>query len=516
MALPLGKKSLIQIERRQDPLRRVVELGTLLEWLLRLENPDTPIADGCPPLAVVVAAYALGPKLADAVQLRDRLVHVVGGPRLPTAAEAEKAAVTFNQVIQDVVGRRRAAGTDPSVLDLSLQVVNDPLGETTGDPAEPGPAVTEIDALRARVQTALWRLDVITGRRAAFTRNADDPVKLPRRLSRHAGWLRDVGAEEVARAMVESGRSAAAALQSAAAQLEAGLDAVSAFDAAWKLAPGIPPLPAIRLEPDVTTRLRLLVSAVEHQLSWIPPVIEAAEADRLLAEPAGSLVLALLDHKGHLIANPDAVREAVGVRNRLVRVVPDGRPVLTAEIEGAEAALWQAAYNLRGHCSLEHADAMSAYADAPLRTLPAARIRTIGNTPARLDAWYDRLVALALVWEGKTPGAWCEPSPGADAPSPWNVLRRHPRKAEWALPESADDEAFERAVTAAVGVLEVELGWAQRPAIATPPPLPKPVPAPAPARPTPPPLPARSAPAPAAPPPANLGVLQRILSWFSK
>ncbi len=68
MGLPLGKKTLIQIERRTDPTRRLVDLFTLFEWLLRMAPPQGEPIRGCPGLEAVFRAYGpFPPRLPDLI-----------------------------------------------------------------------------------------------------------------------------------------------------------------------------------------------------------------------------------------------------------------------------------------------------------------------------------------------------------------------------------------------------------------------------------------------------------------
>jgi len=96
MGLPLGKKTLVQIERRTDPTRRLVDLFTLLEWLLRMAPPPGEPIRGRPGLEAVFRAY--GPILPDgekaitAVKVRDRLMHNVPGVTTPTPTEVQSSA----------------------------------------------------------------------------------------------------------------------------------------------------------------------------------------------------------------------------------------------------------------------------------------------------------------------------------------------------------------------------------------------------------------------------------------
>lgn len=492
MALPLGKKSVVQIERRRDPCRRIVDQAALLEWLVRLRLHDDG-SGSIPCLTDVLCApagFGDAEPVREAVRVRDRLVHLVPGIAVPSPDEAQRASDVLREAIAWWVERYGKDESGPE-----RQVVNDPLGDlevadVSGVEAGEQGDATSYPALRTRIATAAWRLDIVAGRRAPFTRaRAAERLDVAAVLRRHGRHLVDVKPAAVEAALTRTGFwhvSARRTIHQAARNLESALAELYEFDAHWHVSPGLVPLPAIRLEPDQPTRVRLLLTMVEHQLAWVAPAWDPSETAAALAAASGTLLVRLLQRKGHLVPDAEEVVRAAHVRNRLVRVAPGAPPLRAAEVDAAETVLWRTAYELRRHCYPEHADALSRFEQAPLRTLPASRIAGIVDPQSRLAAWYARIEALALLWEGRHPGAWSVPPPGMRQ-APLQILARHPmaRGESWpALNDAirhtssvlADDngwlgsttsvQEFEPPIAVATAALERELGWEEQPVAA--------------------------------------------------
>ena len=490
MALPLGKKSLVQIQRRGSASRRLGDLASLLEWTWRLETPRTAGLRGTPGFSVVAQAY-LDPSdsltaVTEAFEVHDRLTHCLPDVVVPTETECVAACSTLAQAIS--TGATEAASR--GIL-AAEQLMNDPLDDllmsssTVSGATSPSPDSSSLQ----RIATALWRLDITAGRRAPFTKDAVGDRVDRRRLRRHRHHLHRVTFAEVNNAIasgVGTILDGEELLKQAAADLEQALEQEYAFDIHWRLAPGIVPLPSIRLEPDAHARIRLLVSVVEHCLSWIAPAIRRQNLSALLADEYGSVLESLLDDRAHLVSDLGELRWALHVHKRLARVVPGAGPVLVAEVAQAEIVLWRTAYELRRHCAMEHADALSDASGAPLRTLPARRIRRIDHAAARLAATLRRFDALAQVWHGRNPGAWPSVRDGEIHPRGDRLLARHamaqstrwqeiselldsaPRLLEPA--HAASNYIVEESRRSAerllemIEVLEAELDWVDRPA----------------------------------------------------
>lgn len=490
MALPFGKKSIVQIQRRRDPTRRIVELTTLLEWLLRLQPPKHGELLGCPSLTTVLSAYySDNPQtlqiLLGAVAVRNRLVHCVPGTVIPTTEEVQSAADTLAEAVSFLLKSRSKAIENSDEPSATWQAANDPLGELGESFAsERSRAGNEIDELQKRVRTALWRFDLISGVRAPFTIESLNDSGTHARLRRYSRYLTTTRMTEVEEALTSGARHSNSVLMSAASSLESGLDATLAFDAQWTIAPGVLPIPAIRLEPDRVTRVRHLATFVEHLLAWIVPGLTQQEGTDLLQRESGVLFEALMERNGHLLPDPEEVQRAFAIRNRLVRVVPAEAPVLSVEVEQSEYVLWHAAFELRRHADIEHSDAISRYDDAPLRTVPRSQMWSIKNPAARLEEQVARLRSLAMVWSGKHPGGWPVAASGRIAPLISEMLCRHPWQevfdsfpildaverivgdsvlAVTQLTDRSEYSSWDTAISVAIHLLEYELGWMDRP-----------------------------------------------------
>ncbi len=490
MALPFGKKSIVQIQRRRDPIRRIVELATLLEWLLRLQPPKHVDLQGCPSLPTVASAYyADDPQalriLIAAIDVRNRLVHCVPGTTIPSTQDIQSASDTLTGAISVLLKSRRQTVEAPDLLTATWQAANDPLGELpVVDLNVANNASDEIAELQTRIRTALWRLDVVSGIRAPFTLESLNDSGTHARLQRYSRYLTSTSLSEVEEALSSGSSQSKNVLISAASSLESGLDATLAFDAQWTIAPGVLPIPAIRLEPDRVTRVRHLATLVEHLLAWIVPGLTQQEGTELLKRESGVLFETLLERNGHLLPDPEEVQRAFAIRNRLVRVVPAEAPVLSAEVEQSEYVLWHAAYELRRHADLEHSDAISRYDDAALRTVPRSQMWSIKSPIARVEEQVARLRGLAMAWLGKHPGGWPVAASGRVEPSISEMLCRHPwQELHDAFPimdaveryfepnslavaqctARSDYAAWDKSIVRAIHLLEEELGWMDRP-----------------------------------------------------
>lgn len=422
MALPLGKKTLPLIERKCEAVRRLPELATTLEWVLRLEEPPAATLSDCPPLRDVLRAYH--PRLLDgeralaAAAVRDRLVHAVPALPVPSRAEVEQAASDLRDELV------HAAGGGPAA---ARQALEDRFREVTAEGALSGTGPQ-------RAATALWRIEVLSGRRAPFSDTAVDPLEMAARLDRHHALITGVSLRS-ARQWMECADSAAPDQEGVLRELLDGCAELAHFDAVWRIDPGVAPLAAIRLEPDLAARIRMLATAVEHMLAWLPPVDETTSAryvERLGRGESGAALGAMLDEREYLFRDAEQVQWALDVRRRLMRVVAGAPPLRVEEVERAETILWHAAYELRPQCHYEHAVKLSRWPQAVSRARTVNEIRTWRQPRARIAALGRRLEFLAETWHHTDPGLWVAAPEGQTAPDACALLEQHPKWAQQA------------------------------------------------------------------------------------